>query len=95
MFSSIFLRGMLWLRLLVLLPALAACNLIASGEGQTQNTISGPPVVNLASPLPDVLDVSVPASGGTDAGTFKVEVEPDVEVHVVWPWPAAWPVTSE
>jgi len=28
----------------------------------------------------------VPASGGTDAGTFKVENDPDVEVDVVWPW---------
>ena len=44
---------------------------------------------------PEVLDVSVPASGGTDAGTFKAEFEVDVEVDVVWPWPVAWPVTSE
>lgn len=43
----------------------------------------------------DVLEVSVPASGGTDAGTFKAEVDPDVEVDVVWPWPAAWTVTSD
>lgn len=45
--------------------------------------------------LSDVLEVSVPASGGTDAGTFKAEVDPDVEVDVVWPWPAAWTVTSD
>ena len=41
--------------------------------------------------LSDVLEVSMPASGGT----FKAEVDPDVEVDVVWPWPAAWTVTSD
>ena len=50
---------------------------------------------NLASPSPDVLELTVPLSGGTAAGTFKVEVEVDAEVDVVWPWPVAWPVTSE
>ena len=44
---------------------------------------------------PDVVELTVPLSGGTAAGTFKVEVDPDVEVDVVWPWPDAWPVTSE
>ncbi len=44
---------------------------------------------------PDVVDLTVPLSGGTAAGTFKVENDPDIEVDVVWPWPAAWDVTSE
>ncbi len=44
---------------------------------------------------PDVVDLTVPLSGGTAAGTFPVEVDPDVEVEVVWPWPDAWSVTSE
>ena len=44
---------------------------------------------------PTVLELTVPLSGGTAAGTFPVEVDPDVEVEVVWPWPDAWPVTSE
>ena len=44
---------------------------------------------------PDVLEVSVPASGGTDAGTFLAEFDPDVEVEVVWPWPDAWDVTAD
>ena len=44
---------------------------------------------------PDVVDLTVPLSGGTAAGTFKVEDDPDVEVEVAWPWPAAWGVTSE
>ena len=41
--------------------------------------------------------VSVPASGGTDAGTFLAEFKPDAdaEVEVKWPWPETWPVTSE
>jgi hypothetical protein len=45
---------------------------------------------------PDVVDLTVPSSGGTAAGSFKVEVEVDPEVDdAYWPWPAEWPVTSD
>ena len=43
----------------------------------------------------EVQELTVPLSGGTPAGTFKVVVELDVEDDVVWPWPNAWPVTSD
>ena len=44
---------------------------------------------------PTVIQLTVAASGGTDAGTFKVEVDTDAEVEELWPWPETWPVTSE
>jgi hypothetical protein len=51
--------------------------------------------INLASPeAPTVVELTVPATGGTAAGTLLVEVEPDAEVEVTWPWPDAWPLTS-
>ena len=42
----------------------------------------------------DVVDLTVPLSGGTAAGSFKVEVDPDVEDDNAWPWPAAWGRTA-
>ena len=38
----------------------------------------------------EVQELTVPLSGGTAAGTFKVEVELDVEDDLSWPWPDAW-----
>ena len=43
----------------------------------------------------EVLELTVPLSGGTAAGTFLVVVELDVEDDQQWPWPDAWPVTSD
>ena len=51
---------------------------------------------NLALPdEPTVVELTVPATGGTDAGTFLVEVDPDADVEATWPWPETWPVTTE
>jgi len=45
-----------------------------------------------------VVELSVPSSGGTAAGTFKVEIERDDDELLLettaWPWPAAWPVSA-
>ncbi len=38
----------------------------------------------------EVVELTVPLSGGTPAGTFKVEVELDVEDDLAWPWPDVW-----
>ena len=43
----------------------------------------------------DVVELTVPLSGGTAAGTFLVVVETDIEDDLAWPWPDAWPVTSD
>jgi len=48
---------------------------------------------------PEVVRLTVPSSGGTDAGTFLVNIEPDDPDDLLlettgWPWPNTWPVTS-
>ena len=43
----------------------------------------------------EVVEMTVPSSGGTAAGTFLVEVEVDVEDDLAWPWPDAWGVTAD
>lgn len=42
-----------------------------------------------------VLELTVPASGETDAGTFLVVVESDEDVESTWPWPETWPVQAD
>ncbi len=44
---------------------------------------------------PNIVELTVPLSGGTPAGTFLVEVEADAVVETPWPWPSNWVVTSE
>ncbi len=46
---------------------------------------------------PTVVWLSVPASGGTEAATFPVQVEVDTVdlTQIEWPWPAEWPVTTD
>ena len=38
----------------------------------------------------EVVELTVPSSGGTAAGSFKVEEETDIEDDLAWPWPDAW-----
>lgn len=43
----------------------------------------------------EVVDINVPASGNADAGADPVLVQPEHGPNDPWPYPAAWPVTTD